>query len=191
MIVMTDLKMYDTIEKAKGGKIYNAFMVECPEHNSVKDTKNLKVAINSLGVIQDIHKMNALLEEIGSEHRVDVEIFYIVLEKVINPNANLTEEHRKRFFMGTKKLEELRETISSLSHMSLYFPCEVEYLVLGTSQEEVNALNNQLADEDFKDIFFHHQAYFQKGIMDYEKFISSLREWIAMIKKGGEINKAA
>lgn len=191
MIVMSDYSMEYAIKQFNKNGNYNGFVVKHPEHGSPKEVEQLKVAINTLGVIQEIHKANVLLEEIGSEQRIDIEIFHIVLDKVLNRNTKLTEEHRKRFFMETKKLEGLRQTISTLSHANFYFPCEVEYIVLGTDKEEVKTLNNQLVDEDFADIFAYHLAYFNKGIMPYDKFIGSLREWIEMIRKGKEVSEAA
>lgn len=182
MIVMSDHGMKCAIEQFNKNGHYNGFVVKNPEHGGPIEVEQLKVAINTLGVIQEIHKANVLLEEVGSEQRIDVEIFHIVLDKVLNRNTKLTEEHRKRFFMETKKLEGLRETISTLSHANFYFPCEVEYIVLGTDKEEVKTLNNQLVDEDFADIYAYHLAYFNKGIMPYEKFIDSLKGWIEMIR---------
>ncbi|MGN7514479.1 MAG: hypothetical protein ACTHOM_08895 [Allomuricauda sp.] len=191
MIVMTDDGMKYAFEQFNKNGFYKGFMVEHPEHSSAKDIERLKVAINTLEVIQEIHKANIFLEEIGGEQRVDVEIFHITLDRIFNQYTRISDEHRKRFFMETKKLEELRETISSFSHSNFYFPFEVECLVLGISKEEVVSLNNILADEDFRDIYFHHQVYFQKGYMDYDKFYSSLRGWIEMMRKSKEVLEVA
>lgn len=186
MIVMSEPGMKHAIEQFNKRGYFNGFVVERPEHSNPKDTERLKVAINTLGVIHEIHKANILLEEMGSETRIDLEIFHLILDKILNQYTKLTDEHRKRFFMETKKLEELRRTISSFSHTDFYFPAEVEYMVLGTSTEEVETLGNCLSDEDFKDIYAHHLAYFQKGLMGYERFIDSLREWIEMIRRSKE-----
>jgi len=146
--------------------------------------------INTLGVIQEIHKANTLLEQMESPLRIDIEIFHIVLDKVLNQKTKFNDEQCKRYFLETKKLEELRRTISSLSHLNFYFPQEVEFLVLGTSKEEVGTFG-QLSDEDFRDIFAHHQAYFNMGLMPYDKYISSLNDWIDMMRKGKEVSEAA
>lgn len=186
MIVMSEPGMKHAIEQFNKRGYFNGFIVERPEHSNPKDTERLKVAINALGVIHEIHKANILLEEMGSETRIDLEVFHLILDKILNQYTKLTDEHRKRFFMETKKLEELRRTISSFSHTDFYFPAEVDYMVLGTSMEEVGTLNNCLSDEDFNDIYAHHLAYFQKGLMSYERFFDSLREWIEMMRRSKE-----
>ncbi|MEO2053316.1 MAG: hypothetical protein ABGX00_16290 [Allomuricauda sp.] len=191
MIVMSEPGMKYAIEQFNKRGYLNGFIVERPEHSNPKDTERLKVAINALGVIHEIHKANIFLEEMGSETRIDLKIFHLILDKILNQYTKLTDEHRKRFFMETKKLEELRRTISSFSHTDFYFPAEVEYMVLGTSMEEVGTMNNCLSDEDFNDIYAHHIAYFQKGLMSYDRFIGSLREWIEMIREAKETLKVA
>lgn len=184
MIVLSDEGMKYAIEQLNKNGFCNAFMVNHSEHGNEKDIERFKTAINTLGVIQEIHKANTLLEETESPLRIDVEIFHDVLDIVLNQKTKFNDEQRKRFFLETKKLEELRRTISSLSHMDFYFPYEVEFLVLGTSKEEAITFSHNLSDEDFKDIFAHHQAYFNMGIMPYDKFISSLNDWIEMMRKG-------
>lgn len=184
MIVLSNERMKSAIEKLNQNGLCDSFMVQYPEHGNVKDVERLKTAINTLGVIQEIHKANVLLEETESPLRIDIEIFHIVLDKVLNPKTKFNDEECKRYFLETKKLEELRRTISSLSHFDFYFPEEVEFLVLGTSKEEVVTFSHTLADEDFRDIFAHHQAYFNMGIMPYDKFINSLIDWLEMMRKG-------
>lgn len=184
MIVLSEERMKYAIEKLNQNELCDSFMVQHPEHGNAKDVERLKTAIDTLGVIQEIHKANILLEETESPLRIDTEIFHIVLDKVLNPKTKFNDEECKRYFLETKKLEELRRTISSLSHFDFYFPQEVEFLVLGTSKEEVITFTHNLADEDFRDIFAHHQAYYNMGIMPYDKFIASLNDWIDMMRKG-------
>ncbi|MDF0706599.1 hypothetical protein [Flagellimonas okinawensis] len=183
MIVLSDEGMKYAIDKFNKNGFFNAFMVSHSEHNNEKDIERFKTAINTLGVVQEIHKANILLEEMESPIRIDIEIFHVVLDMVLNQKTKFNDDQRKRYFLETKKLEELRMAISSLSHLDFYFPQQVEFLVLGTSEEEVRAFN-QLNDEDFRDIFAHHQSYFNEGLMPYDKFINSLNDWLGMMRKG-------
>lgn len=191
MIVMSEYSMKNAIKQYNEHGHCRGFMVEMSEHDNVHDRERLKTAVNVLGAINDIHKANILLEEVGSAIRVDIEIFHVILDKVLNPYSGFTDEHRKRYFMETKKLEEIRRTMSRLSHIDFYFPAEVEYLVLGTSREEVETLKNGFMDEDFKDIYSDHLAYFNKGFMDYDKFIGAIMDWLKMIRISKDVSKVA
>jgi hypothetical protein len=191
MIVTSKEGMEYAIGKFKETGYIDGFFVERPCHHNGDDVERLKTAINTLGVIHEIHKANLLLEETESKMRVDVEIFHIVLDKVLNSYSEFTEEHRKRFFMENKKLEEVRRIVSRLSHADFYFPSEVEYLVIGTSREEVETLKNGFMDESFQDIFNDHLTYFNNGFMDYEKFIGSVKDWLKMIRMSKDVSKVA
>lgn len=186
MPVMLESSMKEAAEDISKGKYYGAFMVKHPGHNTMEETKRLKVAIEVLEAIQKIHKANHLLEEMGNDSRIDEGIFHIVMDKVLNPYTKFTEEHRKRFYLESKKLEELRQTISKFSHMDFYFSNEVEFMVLGTSVDEAKYLRNILGDESFDDIYFHHYIYFVRGYMDYDAFIASMNKWMEMTRLSRE-----
>lgn len=172
-------------------KNFETFTMERQGNESKKSAKRIENITDTLTAIEEVHGLNAMLEKVGSDLTIDTEIFYTILNKLTGKPVELTRDHAKRFFMETKKLEELRLSVKTLEDVYFNFPIAIIYLLLGTDAEEVSPFKCLLFDEDFNDIILQHEVYYYRGLMSCDKFIESLMWWLDMMRKGKEVSEAA
>lgn len=173
---MSEYSIEEKIKKTNGGKLHGAFMVDTM-HMGQLEEDSLKNAVKVLGLIQEIHWINKILDELGHSTKVETEIFHDLIELILNPELKFNDPQIERYFRAMLKLNNFRKTTEQISSKSYYLMKDIEFRVLGITQSEESSIEEARRKDYLDEIYFNTTNLFIEGGLEYEKFISVFRNY--------------
>ncbi|TAI48984.1 hypothetical protein [Flagellimonas allohymeniacidonis] len=183
MRVISGQTMHDIAKKFTPGSHAGYFMVETSENLYAEDDTRLMDAVEVVQLIQSVYKVNKILKNLGESQMVDVEVFQRVIDRILNPEFQLSEVHVERFYSELKKLEKFSRTVEAISTIQFNLTSRIEYTVLGLSYKEIIKIRKSTSNGDFDEAYFNFYVAYVQGRMEYSKFIYSVRSYLATFEK--------